>query len=376
MLCDLSKYFDTASATPLDERVMAAMEPYLFHYFANPNAHHRLGKHAATAIEQATTDVANALQIDPAGIIWTSGATESITTAISSAHHFYHNPNKPYILTSALEHGAVLESVKELNLKAKYLSDIHEGLINPNQINDHKDACILVTHHINNETGCIQNTTNIIDTCKQLGIITCIDATQSIGKVPLKDIPNQADYLILAAHKAFGPKGIGLLYANQKPKRLVKPILYGKSKWPKRPGTLPTALIVGFAKAVAILNESQLTHVKKLRATFINHIHPQIKTNINHDQCVPHIISIYCQGVFAQTIIRHLEAFALTSGSACMSGQNQQAEIIRLITNNDDQANETLRISLCHYHQVDDVLALCKQLNAAYNYLKGFNPCP
>lgn len=370
----LANYFDTASATPVDARVIEAMLPYMHTHFGNPNSEHTQGIYAANAIRQSTQLVADHLGLDPSGIIWTSGATESITTALISATHYYQTDERQSILTTPLEHSALMHAIDQMNAPVKHLSCASNGLINQHDIEKEINAYLLATHHINNEIGVIQPIDDLIEAAHSKGILTCFDATQSLGKVSFDSMPSQADYLILSAHKAFGPRGIGILYANPQPKRHVKPIVFGKSKWHQRPGTLSTALIVGFAKALEIFNESSIDKVHKLAKCFWDNVHPDIKPNIKHDNKIPHIHSLHVKGVLAPTLIEKLNGFNLATGSACQSENFSVSHVLDALDLDEAGARESLRVSFCHHHTESDVLKFSEALNKAYVHLKAFNP--
>lgn len=368
-------YFDIASSTPVDSRVIEAMLPYFHTHFANPNAQHKLGQEAAKAIQQSTEKIADLLNMDPKGIVWTSGATESITTSVVSATKYYKSDDKKHILTTPLEHSALAETIKQSSSSVSYLSDLKSyGLINPDELKQHKNAYMLGTHHVNNEIGVIQPMDEIIDICRTNGIVTCIDATQSLGKVDFNEIPTNADYLTLSCHKAYGPRGIGILYANQKPKRHIESIVYGKSRWHERPGTPSTALIVGFAKALEIFESDSLKKVSELKDCFLKHIHPDIKLNLSHDAIVPHIQNIHAKGVLAPTLINHLKEFCLATGSACHSENHSASHVLSALALDESAARESIRASFCHKHTEEDIKHFCEKLNDAYLKLRAMNP--
>ena len=375
-MTDLFKhYFDIASSTPVDSRVIEAMLPYFHTHFANPNAQHKLGQEAAKAINQSTEMIADLLNIDPKGIVWTSGATESITTSVASATKYYKTNDKNCILTTPIEHSALAETIKQTPSEVINLKNLKkDGLINMDEIKNHKNAYMLGTHHINNEIGVIQPMDEIIDICRTNGIVTCIDATQSLGKVNFDKIPTNADYLTLSCHKAYGPRGIGILYANQKPKRHIESIVFGKSRWHERPGTPSTALIVGFAKALEIFESDSLKKVSALKDFFLKHIHPDIKPNLSHDAMVPHIQNIHTKGVLAPTLIHYLQDFCLATGSACHSENYSASHVLSALALDESAPRESIRVSFCHKHTEDDIKLFCQSLNNTYLKLRAMNP--
>ena len=371
----LKHYFDIASATPVDPSVIEAMLPYFHTHFANPNAQHQCGQEAAKAIKQSTKTIADILNIDPKGIIWTSGATESIATSVISATKYYKSDNKNKILTTSIEHSALTEAINQVSSDITYLSNLKKnGLIDANEIKTYKHVYMLGTHHVNNEIGVIQPLNEVIDVCRTKGIITCIDATQSLGKVSFDKIPTDADYLTLSCHKAFGPRGIGILYANQKPKRHIESIVYGKSRWHERPGTPSTALIVGFAKALELFENRSLDKVSRLKACFLKHIHPDIKPNLSHDAMVPHIQNIHLQGVLAPTLIHYLKDFCVATGSACHSENYSASHVLTAIELDESAPRESIRVSFCHKHTEEDIKYFCQCLNETYQKLRAMNP--
>ena len=256
----LPNYLDYASTTPADPRVVIKMQDCLsldgiFGYPASRS--HAFGWKAEEATEEARQHVADLVNCDPREIVWTSGATESDNLAIKGAARLYKYKGN-HIVTSKIEHKAVLDSCRQLEREGfviTYLEPDSNGIVSPELVKDSiNDQTILVTlMHINNEIGVVNDIEAIGKITKEAGVIFHVDAAQSTGKLPINLSELNVDLMSFSAHKTYGPKGIGAMYARRKPRiRLEAQIHGGGHERGMRSGTLATHQIVGMGEAFRI----------------------------------------------------------------------------------------------------------------------------
>ncbi|MGE5770423.1 MAG: aminotransferase class V-fold PLP-dependent enzyme, partial [Betaproteobacteria bacterium] len=252
MTMKLPIYLDYSATTPVDPRVAEKMIPYLCEHFGNPASRsHSFGWVAEAAVEEAREEVAALVNADPKEIIWTSGATESNNLAIKGAAHFYAGTKGKHIITVKTEHKAVLDTVREMErqgFEATYLDVLDNGLIDLEAFKAaiRPDTVLASVMFVNNEIGVIQPIAELGEICRGKGIVFHVDAAQATGKVDIDLAKLKVDLMSFSAHKTYGPKGIGALYVQRKPRiRLEAQMHGGGHERGLRSGTLATHQIVG-----------------------------------------------------------------------------------------------------------------------------------
>ena len=293
-------YLDYLATTPVDPRVVEKMVECLSieGNFGNPASRsHIYGWKAEEAVENARRQVADLLNCDPREIVWTSGATESDNLALKGVAHF-HRERGRHIVTSLIEHKAVLDSCKQLEregFEVTYLTPAANGLVTPEAVAAAlRDDTILVSiMHANNEIGTLNDIAGIGRVTRAAGVLFHCDAAQSVGKVPIDLGAWDVDLMSVSAHKMYGPKGIGALYVRRQPRvRLEAQIHGGEHERGMRSGTLATHQIVGMGEAARLAMEclpEECVQLETMRRRFWEAIRDlgDIRVNGDPEQRLP-----------------------------------------------------------------------------------------
>ena len=352
-------YFDYASTTPADPRVVKKMQDCLSldGNFGNPASRsHAFGWKAEEAAEEARSNVAELVKCDPREIVWTSGATESDNLAIKGAALFNKSKGN-HIITSKVEHKAVLDSCRQLEregFEVTYLDPESNGIVNSDMVKEAiTDKTILVSiMHVNNEIGVINNIKEISHVTRENGIIFHVDAAQSTGKVDIDLSDLEVDLMSFSAHKTYGPKGIGAMYARRKPRiRLEAQIHGGGHERGMRSGTLPTHQIVGMGEAFKIAKEDMASdnqRIKLLRDKFWDGLKDMEEVYLNGDEHerAAGFLNVSFNFVEGESLIMALKDIAVSSGSACTSASLEPSYVLRAIGLKDELAHSSIRFGL------------------------------
>ena len=342
-------YLDFAATTPVHPEVLSAILPYFTDIYGNAGSSaHLYGWRAADAVEQSRATIASYLHVKPAEVIFTSGATESINLAIRG---FLQGKPKAHLITSLLEHKAVLEVFRALEAEGwdvTYLVDVNElaNAIRP-------DTILVSFMLVNNELGTILDYEPILRICEERDICFHSDATQAMGKLTLSTtLPH---LLSFSGHKIYGPKGIGALIA----KVPIQPIQYGGGQERGlRPGTLPVPLIVGLAKAVEMipvwLSKSAFYESAKAR---ISALLPLINSPQNS---VPSILNFTLKGADWERMFQVLQGMAFSNGSACNAKTELPSHVLKALGYSDEDALASGRISLGYFTTDEEIDRVCE----------------
>lgn len=361
-------YLDYASTTPCDKRVVETMIKYMSEDgdFGNPASRtHSFGWEAEDAVEQARKNVAKLIGADATEIIFTSGATEADNLALKGLAEFY-EPKGKHIITSKIEHKAVLDPCRELERKGfevTYLDPTEDGVVTADMVkNAVRDDTILVSiMFVNNEMGTINDIEGIGKFCFDKKIMFHVDAAQATGKIAinLKELPVHA--MSLSAHKTYGPKGIGALYVRKKPRvRLRGQIHGGGHERGMRSGTLPTHQIVGMGEAFRYAKKEMQQnnkHIQMLHDRLLYKLMPIEETYLNGslEHKVPNILNISFNFVEGESLIMALDNVAVSSGSACTSASLEPSYVLRAIGRDDELAHSSIRFSFGKSTTVEEV---------------------
>jgi cysteine desulfurase len=359
-------YMDYGATTPVDNRVVDAMVPWLREHFGNPASRsHAWGWEAEEAVEKARADVAALLNADPREIVWTSGATESNNLALKGAAHFYASRGK-HLVTVKTEHKAVLDTMRDLErqgFEVTYLDVQEDGLLDLDRFRDalRPDTILVSVMQVNNEIGVIQDIPAIGAICRERGIIVHVDAAQATGKVAIDMATLPVDLMSLASHKTYGPKGIGALYVRRKPRvRLEAQMHGGGHERGMRSGTLPTHQCVGMGEAFRIARLEMGTESERVRMlqqrllAGISQI-DQVFINGHLEKRVPHNLNASFNYVEGESLIMGIKGLAVSSGSACTSASLEPSYVLRALGRSDELAHSSLRMTIGRFTTEADI---------------------
>ncbi len=377
-------YFDNNATTQVAQEVLDSMLPYFRDYYGNPSSMHTFGGQVYRRIEEAREQVALLIGAEPDEIIFTSCGTESDNTAIMSAIET--NPAKKHIITTKVEHPAVLNFCKNLGRKGyrvTYLPVDNKGRLEIESflraIDD--DLAIVSIMYANNETGVIFPIEKIGHILKERKVVFHTDAVQIVGKLPVnvKDLP--VDMLTLSGHKIHAPKGIGALYVR-KGTRFYPYIIGGHQENGRRAGTENVAFIIGLGKACEIAAKSiqkEINFVKKLRDKLekglLNNC-PDASINGGRENRLPNTSNISFEFVEGEAVLLRLNEYGIcaSSGSACTSGSLEPSHVLRAMGVRNTAIHGSVRFSLSRYNQEEEVNKVIEVMPGIIKDLRLISP--
>lgn len=377
-------YLDYAATTPVDPAVADTMAGVLTldGVFGNPASRsHGFGWQAEAAVENARRQVAQLIGADPREIVWTSGATESDNLAIKGAVSANRKEGvRPHIITSAIEHKAVLDTCAWLESQGcdvTYLAPDATGVVSVERVTSAlRDETLLVSLMlVNNELGTVNTLAPIGELLRSRGVLFHVDAAQAAGKMPVDVGALQADLVALSGHKVYGPKGVGALYVRRSPDvRIDAQIHGGGHERGMRSGTLPTHQIAGMGKAFELAGTGlaeEVARLESLRGRFLEGMDtlPGVRLHGHREQRVPGILNLGFDGVEAESLMLGLRELAVSSGSACASATMEPSYVLTAIGLTDAEAHAGLRFSLGRFttteevdHAVDQIVTVVSRL--------------
>jgi cysteine desulfurase len=351
-------YLDHAATTPLDPQVLEKMLPYLTEYFGNPSSIHSFGRETRKAVEDARAIITQEIGADgPQEIIFTGGGSESDNLAIKGVA-LANKERGNHIITSAIEHHAVFDtahSLEKMGFKVTYLPVDADGLVNVNDlVNSLTDQTILVSvMHANNEVGTIQPIAEIGRILRERKILFHTDAVQTVGTIPVNVKELSADMLSMAAHKFYGPKGVGALYVRKGVK--LTPLIYGGAQERnRRAGTENVAGIVGMGRALQLASEHMAVNqsrILELRDYLIDKVLERfeyVRLNGHRTQRLPGNANFSFEFIEGESLLLNLDlkGIAASSGSACTSGSLEPSHVLLGMGICHEIAHGSLRLSL------------------------------
>ncbi|WP_428559807.1 MAG: cysteine desulfurase NifS [Solidesulfovibrio sp. DCME] len=377
-------YLDNNATTMVAPEVVEAMLPYLGQLYGNPSSMHSFGGQVGTALKKARADVAEALGARPEEVIFTSCGSESDNTAILSALAVH--PDKRHLVTTRVEHPAVLSLAKHLEEKGyevTYLGVDEKGRLDLEELGRsiRKDTAVVSVMYANNETGTIFPIPEIAALCKARGVLFHTDAVQAVGKVDIDLAKLPVDMLALSGHKLHAPKGVGVLYVRTGTP--YRPFLIGgHQERGRRAGTENTAGIIALATAMKLARDNinaENTRVRALRdrleAGILAKV-PDCIVNGDPEHRLPNTSSIAFKYVEGEAILLMLDQFGIcaSSGSACTSGSLEPSHVLRAMGVPFTYAHGSIRFSLSRYTTEAEVDLVLDSLPGVIETLRRMSP--
>jgi cysteine desulfurase len=361
-------YLDHSATTPVDPRVVEAMAPFWTEFYGNPSSVYGLGRRAAAALEDARRTVARILRCQPTEIVFTSCGTESDNLAIRGAGLAAAAKGKRHIITTPIEHHAVLHTVSDLverfDMEVTHVPVDRTGLLNPADVEAaiRPDTALISVMLANNEVGTVEPVVEVGAIARRHGVPFHTDAVQAAASLPLDVEALNVDMLALSAHKFHGPKGVGLLYVR-KGTRLSPVQTGGSQERGRRAGTENVPYIVGMARALELADQDQpekTTHLlamrERLLAGIIDNI-PDVELTGHATLRLPGHLSFIIHGVEAQSLLIALDmaGIAASSGSACAVGSPTPSGVLRAMGFGPEESLGALRLTLGRANSEADI---------------------
>jgi len=378
-------YLDHNATTPMRPEVLDAMLPYFKEKFGNASSIHGFGRDAKVALEEAREKVAEILGASSSEIFFTSGGTESDNLATKGTA-FANRKKGRHIVTSKIEHHAILESCKFLEkegFEVTYLPVNFRGLIDPEDLSNaiRDDTTLVSIMYANNEVGIIQPIEQLSKIAKKMKIYFHTDAVQAAGKIPIDVQKLNVDMLSVSGHKIYGPKGVGAIYIRKGVR--IAPLSHGgHHERSRRAGTENVPAIVGLAKALELVvgeMENQNKHLRNLTEAFYKKLMESIPDVVLHgdlDRRIPNTLNLSFKGVEGESIILSLDmkGVAVASGSACTSGTLEPSHVLSAMGVDPAIAQGAIRFSFGRDTAMQDVEYVAGILPEIVQRLRSMSP--
>lgn len=374
-------YADNAATTKMSDVAVKAMLPYLQEIYANASSVHLLGQRSAAALFSARQQVAQVLNCAPKEVFFTSGGSEADNQALISAAALGKKQGKCHIVSTAMEHHAILHTLEALQAEGFTVTLLRpqaDGIVTATQVAEAitDTTCLVSVMYANNETGAIQPIREIGALCRKRGVLFHTDAVQAAGHLTIDVQRDNIDMLSLSAHKFHGPKGIGLLFAKSN-LQLTSLIRGGGQERGKRAGTENLPGIIGLAAALKDAQENMqqnTAYITGLRDALRNGLDKIDGAGFNgsREHCLPGTVNYSFQGVNGETLLSLLsnEGICCSSGSACSAGSLEPSHVLLALGLSKETAQSALRFSLCEYNTMDEVQTIITKVTEAVNRLR------
>ena len=377
-------YLDHAATTPMRPEILDVMRTYFLERFGNPSSLHTYGLEARKAIEDAREQIAHSIGATPPEIVFTSGGTESDNMALRGVLR-NGSGESDHIITSAIEHPAVLETCKfleKLGHKVTYVSVDVDGRINPSEVEEaiQDNTRLISIMHANNEIGSIQPIAEVGAIAASHGIYVHTDAVQSVGKIPVDVATLNVDMLSISSHKIYGPKGVGCLYIRKGTK--LKPLIFGGGhERGLRSGTENVPGIVGFGEAMrmAIEDFADNVRIQRLRDELIDAVLreiPYTRLNGGKERRLPNNANFSFSYIEGESLVLRLNAkgIAGSTGSACSSKKLEPSHVLLAIGLDPVDAHGSLRLTLGRETTEADIQYVNEVLPEIVDQLRQMSP--
>jgi cysteine desulfurase len=376
-------YFDYAATTPIDPEVLRAMQPWLQEKFANPSSIYQAGQEARAAVDEAKMKIASFLGCKAPEIYFTSSGTESCNWALRGVvEKKMKSSKKVHVIVSAIEHSAVLEMAKFLeqlyDIDVTYLPVSREGVIDLQILEAaiRPETILVSVMSVNNEIGTIQPVSEIGGICRSKGIYFHSDACQAANFMDLQVDQLQVDLLTLNSGKIYGPKGVGILYIREGTQ--INPWTFGGGQeFRMRAGTEDVPGIVGFGKAIEVLQQDKVsvtktTQLRNLLWKLIQESVSYVIPNGSLEMRSPNNLNISISGVDGESVVRRLDliGIAVSTGSACASGTVEPSHVLLALGMSPEAARSSIRITLGKFTTEEEINVLAQKLEEVVTALR------
>lgn len=378
-------YADNAATTKINPVAMDVMNKCMTEVYGNPSSLHSAGQKAAEAMQKAREDIAQVLGADFREIYFTSGGTEADNQAIYSAAAFGEKKGKKHIISSAIEHHAVLHTLQRLEKEGFEISllDVGEdGIVRPEDVRQaiREDTALVTIMYANNEIGTLQPISEIAAICREKKVIFHTDAVQAVGHVPINVREQNIDMLSLSAHKFHGPRGIGVLYVR-KGVPLFNLIEGGAQERGRRPGTENLPAIAGMAAALkeAVSHmaaaEEKVSSLRDILIEGLSKI-PHARLNGDAKRRLPGNVNFCFEGIEGESLLLLLDnkGVAASSGSACTSGSLDPSHVLLALGLPHEVAHGSLRLSLSEENTKEEMYYIIDAVREVVEYLRDMSP--
>lgn len=374
-------YLDNAATTQPFSEVLDAMLPFYGRYYGNPSSGYELGEESKKAVEKARQQIASTLDTEPETIYFTSGGTESDNWALRFAVK-NGKRNRPHIITSGIEHHAILNTCKELEkrgVRVTYVPADRSGIVNLDYLERAicPDTVLISIMYANNEIGTIQPVERIARIAKKRGVFFHTDAVQAYGQIPVKPERIGIDLMSASGHKFNGPKGTGFLYVRKGLE--LKPFLHGGGQERRmRAGTENVPGIVGMGKAARISHQimkQKIQYETMLRDHLINRIFqeiPDVKLNGSPTMRLPGNVNVSFSGINGGAVVAllDLEGICISAASACSAGSDKPSHVQLAIGNSEEEAYGAVRFTLGPQNSKEELEKTVEVLKKAVSRLR------
>ena len=380
-------YMDYQATTPMDPRVLDAMNPYFGDKFGNAaSRNHSFGWEAEKAVDDAREKLAAVINADPREIVFTSGATESDNMALKGVAEMYKKKGN-HIITSGIEHKAIIDSAKRLEtwgFDVTYIEPPEDGITTAEMVeNAMRDDTILVSiMAANNEVGVLNPIAEIGALCRGRGILFHTDATQGFGKIPIDVDAMNIDLLSASAHKIYGPKGVGMIYVRRRrPRvRLAAIIDGGGHERGMRSGTLNVSGIVGFGKAAELCMEEmeeeniRLTNLREKFRSIMFESLEDVYVNGHETKRLSGNLNLSFPYVEGESLIMGLSDVAVSSGSACTSASLEPSYVLKAMGRGDELAHSSIRFGFGRFSTEEEMEYVAEKTTDIVIRLREMSP--
>ena len=378
-------YLDNAATTKMSKTAIDAMLPFMDKVYGNPSSLHSVGQSAAEALYDARERIAKCLGCTAREITFTSGGSEADNQAIITAAKIGSKKGKKHIISTAIEHHAVLHTLNKLKkdgFEITLLNVDQNGLIYPEQVKNaiREDTCLVSVMYANNEIGTIEPIKEIGKICREKGVLFHTDAVQAAGHFHIDVNEQNIDMLSISAHKFHGPKGIGALY-SRKGIPLYTLIEGGAQEGGKRAGTENIPAITGMAAALEEATNSIDKNTEKisaLRDKLIDGLSqiPHSVLNGDREKRLPSNVNFCFEGIEGESLLLLLDdkGICASSGSACTSGSLDPSHVLLAIGRVHDIAHGSLRLSLSEETTEEEIEYTIKSVKEVVEYLRKMSP--